>query len=230
MPVPYGYTAAFQIINKIWNYVYEDLEQYPWLRPDLIEKVIVSALVGGRISAVEWDIEQGQQYPISQDFWLKPAALEVFSISEPKLLLLPAKGKGRARKSLILIEDKAVDELMSEFIKSSNPDEVYFLEEQSEAVQKLLAEINSEDVGSTQQRNRVGRPTHYDWDKFWIEVAMYAAREDLTKDDWRKFAKHMREWCFENFSDGFDKTNINKKIKPLKQRVWSMWGEEKPTS
>jgi hypothetical protein len=64
-----------------------------------------------------------------------------------------------------------------------------------------------------------GRPVKHDWDAFWIEVALYAAKEDLQHQYRADLARHMKEWFGRQSPDPPDETTIEKKLKRLWDRV-----------
>jgi hypothetical protein len=46
-----------------------------------------------------------------------------------------------------------------------------------------------------------GRPPKFDWDLFWVEVAHYAALNDLPSEDRPALYKHMMDYCSKIWGD-----------------------------
>jgi hypothetical protein len=65
------------------------------------------------------------------------------------------------------------------------------------------------------QRPRGGRPAQYDWDGFWIQVAMYAAANDFVPDDRVNLQRHMQEWTAQHWPQAPDPATIRIHLKRL---------------
>lgn len=69
------------------------------------------------------------------------------------------------------------------------------------------------------KRNPGGRQPRHDWDGFWIEVVLYAAKNDLAAEDRPDLQRHMETWSTETWTDPPDAETIRKKIRALFARV-----------
>ena len=81
------------------------------------------------------------------------------------------------------------------------------------------AVIKLEGGNATQEsyaKNAGGRPPLHDWDSFWIEVALYAAENDLEDQHWRDLQKHMEDWTSDQGKKPPDPATIRKKLQRLK--------------
>jgi len=52
-------------------------------------------------------------------------------------------------------------------------------------------------VVSRDRQSRGGLPPKHDWDSFWIEVALYAAENDLDPEHRTELQRHMQKWTAE---------------------------------
>jgi hypothetical protein len=64
-----------------------------------------------------------------------------------------------------------------------------------------------------------GRPPVHDWDAFWIEVAWYAAENDLEAAHRHELQRHMENWTAKTWEKPPDAETIRKKIRELFARV-----------
>lgn len=57
---------------------------------------------------------------------------------------------------------------------------------------------------SRNQKNSGGRPPKWDWDEFWIEIALWAAQNDLVPEDLRRqeLKRHIMQWFANRNPDG----------------------------
>jgi len=63
---------------------------------------------------------------------------------------------------------------------------------------------------------RTGRPPKHDWDAFWIEVAHFAAKNDLMPEDRAELQQHMERWAVGAApNDPMDSTTIRRKLQSL---------------
>jgi hypothetical protein len=65
------------------------------------------------------------------------------------------------------------------------------------------------------RRSIGGRPAKHDWEQFWIEVALYAAKNDLDPELRTELQRHMRKWAAKNWADPPDDPTIRRRIKRL---------------
>jgi hypothetical protein len=65
--------------------------------------------------------------------------------------------------------------------------------------------------------NRRGRPRAQYWDDFWIEVALYAAINDINHEQESRTAlqRHMQEWSAGRNPPGPDDRTIREKLSSL---------------
>jgi len=68
-------------------------------------------------------------------------------------------------------------------------------------------------------QNRGGRPPAHDWEAFWIEVACWAAENDLQADDRPELRKHMLAWFAERSSTPPDASTVDRKLSALYAEV-----------
>jgi hypothetical protein len=62
---------------------------------------------------------------------------------------------------------------------------------------------------------RGGRPPQHDWEGFWIQVAMYAAANDLEPNDRVNLQRHMQEWTAQHWPQAPDPATIRIHLKRL---------------
>ena len=60
-----------------------------------------------------------------------------------------------------------------------------------------------------------GRPPKHDWDAFWIEIVLFAAKEDIQPGDRERLRQHMNEWVAKNSKDPPEESTIAKRLKRL---------------
>jgi hypothetical protein len=60
-----------------------------------------------------------------------------------------------------------------------------------------------------------GSPPKHDWEAFWIQVAIWAARNDLVKEDRPRLQKHMTDWTATQWPTPPDPATIRKKLSAL---------------
>lgn len=60
-----------------------------------------------------------------------------------------------------------------------------------------------------------GRPPKHDWEGFWVEVALYAAANDLHPDHRTELQQHMQTWTAERWSEPADPATIRKRLRRL---------------
>jgi hypothetical protein len=63
-----------------------------------------------------------------------------------------------------------------------------------------------------------GRPVTRDWDAFWIEVAHYAAINDLELEHRPELQRHMQEWSARESTSPMDESSIRRKLAQLYAR------------
>jgi hypothetical protein len=81
-----------------------------------------------------------------------------------------------------------------------------------------LAAQNTAKQNAT-ERPRGGAPPRHDWDAFWIEVALYAAKHDIDPARRRDLQQHMVEWATGELQDHPDEATIRARLRRLYQRV-----------
>ena len=60
-----------------------------------------------------------------------------------------------------------------------------------------------------------GRPAKYDWEAFWIEVALYADLNDLKPEYRSELQSHMRDWCDKTWVSAPDDATIRARLQRL---------------
>jgi hypothetical protein len=69
-------------------------------------------------------------------------------------------------------------------------------------------------------RSTGGKPPKHDWDAFWIEVALYASKNDLIGVERTELQQHMERWSAEHMSDPTpNPATVRAKIKKLYDAV-----------
>lgn len=82
----------------------------------------------------------------------------------------------------------------------------------------LLPHMNlrSASQGSAGQSQSVGgAPARYDWEAFWIEVALYAAKHDLSPEYRHELHKHMVAWAAREWASVVDEATIRGRLSRL---------------
>lgn len=69
------------------------------------------------------------------------------------------------------------------------------------------------------RRNPGGRQAKYDWDSFWIEVAWYAAENDLDGEHRTELQQRMEQWTGQKWRDPPDGATIRRKLAALYARA-----------
>ena len=65
-------------------------------------------------------------------------------------------------------------------------------------------------------RGTGGAPPKRDWDVFWIEVARYAAKNDLMPEDRPELQKHLERWAIDKDpKEPMDGSTIRRKLAKL---------------
>jgi hypothetical protein len=65
-------------------------------------------------------------------------------------------------------------------------------------------------------KNTGGRPLKHDWDAFWIEVAHFAALQELDPKHRAELQRHMMDWTAANMKDPApDEATIRSRLKRL---------------
>lgn len=64
-------------------------------------------------------------------------------------------------------------------------------------------------------QSRGGAPRKHDWEQFWIEVALYAAKNDLDPAHRTELQRHMRAWAAEHWTNPPDDPTIRGRIRRL---------------
>jgi hypothetical protein len=73
----------------------------------------------------------------------------------------------------------------------------------------------SKSVGRAVRRHVGGRPPKYDWEGFWVEVAWYAAANDLERENRTELQRHMRDWTDKRWDDPPDDATIRARLRRL---------------
>jgi len=189
------------------------------LGPKLISGEIRAAAIlhegkmAGEVVSVHprtWLLRDDQQFP-------GRSPIEVASFSQNISILLPdgTRCQGRAIISLAeLARALGVTEPPQE--PKAQPRELSMSSLQSA---NLNTGQSQPDAGKG-RRSPGGRPTIHDWDAFWIEVALYAARHDLVRDRRPELQRYMQEWAANRSDDRqMDDSTIREKLRSLFERV-----------
>lgn len=81
----------------------------------------------------------------------------------------------------------------------------------------IETELSDQDVRMpvNGRQPRGGAPQKHDWEEFWIEVALYAAKNDLDPEHRTELQRHMRAWTAERWTNPPDDPTIRRRIKRL---------------
>jgi hypothetical protein len=63
----------------------------------------------------------------------------------------------------------------------------------------------------------------HEWEGFWIEVALYAAKHDLDPEHRRDLQRHMEEWTATQWPEPPDKATIRRRLQRLFDAAQSAW-------
>lgn len=74
-------------------------------------------------------------------------------------------------------------------------------------------------IAEPPRRNPGGRQSRHDWDAFWIEVAWYAAQNDLEEKHRAELQQYMEDWTARTSPDPPDAATIRKKLAALYARA-----------
>lgn len=64
-------------------------------------------------------------------------------------------------------------------------------------------------------RSGGGRSAKHDWELFWIEVALYAALNDLAPEHRSELQRHMQDWCARAWVEAPNEATIRSRLKRL---------------
>ena len=84
-----------------------------------------------------------------------------------------------------------------------------------QVVPSKLSSMTDGERELTTPRNRGGRPPIHAWEAFWIEVACWAAKNDLQLDDRPELRRHMLAWFAKHSSAPPDDSSVDKKLSAL---------------
>ncbi len=70
-------------------------------------------------------------------------------------------------------------------------------------------------IPTNERQSRGGVAPKHDWDGFWIEVAHYAAKNDLNPEHRRDLQRHMQAWTAEHWLEPPDPATIRSRMKRL---------------
>jgi len=73
----------------------------------------------------------------------------------------------------------------------------------------------SKAISPSKRKPGPGAPVKYDWDAFWIEVALWTAEWNLEEQDRTRLQKHMEGWTAETMSPAPDASTIRGKLAKL---------------
>lgn len=69
--------------------------------------------------------------------------------------------------------------------------------------------------GTAKSGTKGGRPEQYDWNEFWVEVAMVADTPDGLPDSQADLVRHMADWCETNWGEQPSDSTLKSRLKPL---------------
>jgi hypothetical protein len=85
-------------------------------------------------------------------------------------------------------------------------------------MRQLLKEAKEEaavSAGEKRSAPQGGRPPKYDWDAFWIEIAIYAALNNLEEGHRSELQTHMMKWAAEHWADPPEDATIRGRLRKL---------------
>ena len=91
---------------------------------------------------------------------------------------------------------------------------------ESDASPNLAPAAEASDIScETAFQTKRGRPPSHDWEEFWIQVAIYAARDDLKLEHRRELQTHMMKWTAEHWQNAPDQATVRSRLARLFKAV-----------
>lgn len=205
MFLPAGYISLYDAPIMLVN-MNEDTACVEDFDYNYFKSKYISLLGGEKINAFGWDLNNGNLLDIPSNYWRKVGSTD--AIDNKKLIKFENSNKKISPPVLVIIK------IQDSKIFNAG----YFENKWIPDFNISEWEIDSEQIGNNIPKNLGGRPRENDWEAFFVEVAIYADRENLKQDStWTHLRNHMKKWVKENWQNQPDESTIKKKLKKVEE-------------
>jgi hypothetical protein len=208
MFIPEGYVSVTLAIDDLSSAWFFDTDSpLSWAREALGE-----ALANEKLHAFGIADSTGKLIHISPGYWRTSKAREFMegSLDNQFLKNLEAYPDERV---LPIIPKVTLQELFPEMNYSDATSPTVWPEGYKQQVADTSAPNAEPDSGSVvPSHNLGGRPSKFDWDAFWVEVARYVGRNGIDPDCRTACQQHMEDWTATKWKEAPQKSTIRSKL------------------